>query len=116
MTDRTAPEPLPLFAWTEAPTPTKFVRAPDDPRDYRAEWDRWREANPKPWAFIRAQAAAMLAAEVKRVSVNALFERVREVYAVSINHDWRAICADDLIAQEPKLGAMIERRRRTVTK
>ena len=119
------PDPGPLFAWAPtqsdpmptqyAPTPARFKR-PAGPRDFRAEWAALRAARPDVWAWLVERCRDELSLGVKRISTNALFEIARTRFGVSLNHDWRAACSDDLIAQDPRLATLIERRARKVTK
>lgn len=110
---------LPLFSWRPAeaaPTPEKFKRAPGEPRDYRAEWDRFVEANPSIADSILRHAVTDLTLGLPRVEVNALFADARARFTVTLNNSWRAACADWLCEREPRLAELIERRRRKVTK
>lgn len=105
---------LPLFAWAE--TPERFRRAKGDPRDYRAEWDAFAAERPDVAAYICEQVERRRDAGVARIAVNVIVEHAREAFAVTINNSWRAAIADDLCERDPRLDALIERRRRKVTK
>ena len=107
---------LPLFAWSPSETPAKFKRAKGDPRDYAAEWSAFVEDFADIAANIRQRAEILRRNGVARIEVNALFALARQDYATSVNNSWRAACADWLVAQDPRLDALIERRARRRTK
>jgi hypothetical protein len=111
---------LPLFAWSPpadpSPTPEKFRRAKGDPRDYRAEWLAFVEAQPDAALTIRDRAYGLMMDGHERISVALIFEHVRCDLHVSINTSHAAACSDWLIAQDPRLAGLIERRQRKVTK
>lgn len=113
---------MPLFDWSPAPdtspapTPVRFVRAKGDPRDYRAEWLAWVEAHQAAAQAIEDHALDEYRRGQPRIEVNALFASVRRDMRVSLNHNYRAACADWLVEREPRLDALIERRRRKVTR
>ncbi len=105
---------LPLFAWAE--TPERFRRAKGDPRDYAAEWRAFAEARPDVAASILKHASDAADLGLPRVEVNALFADARARFGVSLNNSWRAAAASWCCEQDPRLDALIERRRRKVTK
>lgn len=109
---------LPLFAPRPAAkpseTPEKFTAAANPkPRDYAKKWRTWVDANPHAASVIRDRAYLLLMDGAERIEVNKIFADVRAELRVSLNHSLRAACADWLIAQEPRLAGVIERRRRT---
>ena len=108
---------LPLFAWHQsaeaAPTPDRYRNVPR-PREYAAAWAAWVEAHPETAAEILAMARAHLPST--RCSVDGLFLAVRTQLHTPMNHSFRAAAADHLIATDPRLAAVIERRKRTATR
>jgi hypothetical protein len=116
----------PLFAWqpppasdapiATSPTPERFKRAKGEPRDYRAEFDAWRERNPEIATHIEWLALVELRSGATRIEVNAIFAAVRARYVTTLNNSWRAACADWLVEREPRLATLIERRARRRTK
>ena len=110
---------LPLLAWRPASheeTPAKFRRAKGEPRDYAADFAKWRAAHPEIAASLLQWAVDAIRLGVRRVEVNVLFAEARRVYGITANNSHRAAAADWLIAQEPRLADLIERRRRKVTR
>jgi hypothetical protein len=110
---------LPLFAWSPpvdpSPTPERFRRAKDDPRDYAVEWAAWVDANPTIAAELLSMARGHIGVQM-RCEVNSLFGGIRLLRRVQMNNSHRAAAADWLIAQDPRLAGLIERRQRKVTK
>ena len=113
---------LPLLAWRPAatsepaPTPEKFKRAKGDPRDYAAEWRAFVDGCPQIAGFVAYEARAAMLRGDARVSVNALFEAARARHRATLNQSWRAAAADWLIAGDPALATVFERRTRRSTK
>lgn len=115
-------QPDPLFQWraaetTDGPRPPSAIRArkPATPPDYTAQWCAFVEANHEIAAWILAEAQAM-ARTSSRVAVATLVEAARIKFRATINNSWRAPTADWLVTMEPRLGAVIERRKRTAAK
>lgn len=109
-----------LLSWRPSePTagcPEKFRRAKGEPRDYAREFAAFIEAHPSVADHIRRSAIDLLLAGVERISVALLFEQARAELKVSINTSYAAAASDWLCATEPRLRALIERRRRRTTK
>lgn len=79
----------------DGPRPDSAIRArkPATPPDYTAQW----------CAFVATDAGhAKLLGDVAGV--------------VPVSHNWTAPAADWLVTMEPRLGAVIERRKRTAAK
>ena len=90
------------------PTPERFRRDKDDPRDYAAEWEAFHAAH-----YDVAQWMVELAEEdarTGRVSARAIAERVRSRFRVSINNSLTASIARWLVEIRPELAGVIRLR------
>lgn len=97
---------------TDGPRPPSAIRArkPATPPDYTAQWLAFvaTDSGHAIASALLATARAMLARGERRISVRKL--------AVAISHNWTAPAADWLVTMEPRLSAVIERRKRTAAK
>ena len=106
-----------LLTWQAAPTiagprPTS-ADGTRPSRDYTAQWCAFvaTDAGHAIAAALLATARAQLARGERRISVRKLLGDVAGV--VPVSHNWTAPAADWLVTMEPRLGAVIERRKRT---
>lgn len=119
-----------LYSWraaetTSGPRPASAVRAkkPATPPDYTAQWLAFvaTDSGHAIASALLATARARLARGDRRISVRALLADVRTVVpllsgprsVVAISHNWTAPASDWLITMDPRLGDVIERRKRT---
>ena len=96
---------------TSGPRPRQAVEAPAGPRDYAAEWIAYAAGEGAEVAAEIEREALALAAAGARLSVAAIFERLR-ASGVGLNQSWRAACADWLCERHAALVDLIERRKR----
>ena len=96
---------------TSGPRPRQAVEAPAGPRDYTAEWSAYAAGEGAEVAAEIEREALALAAAGARLSVAAIFERLR-ASGVGLNQSWRAACADWLCDRHAALADLIERRKR----
>lgn len=96
---------------TSGPRPRQAVEAPAGPRDYTAEWSAYAAGEGAEVAAEIEREALALAAAGARLSVAAIFERLR-ASGVGLNQSWRAACADWLCERHVALADLIERRKR----
>jgi len=85
-------------------------------RDYAAEWAAFVAARPDIATWLTAAVEACRVAGHRRIAVNAIVEEARRLFVTPIDNSWRAALADRLIAADPRLDGLIERRRRRVTR
>jgi len=90
------------------------VRAKRPPRDFAAEVTAFFADRPDVATWLTAAVEACRAGGHRRIAVNAIVEEARRLFRVSIDNSWRAAIADWLIAADPRLDALIERRRRVM--
>ena len=102
----------------DGPRPDSAIRArrPATPPDYTAQWCAFvaTDAGHAIASALLATARAQLARGERRISVRKLLGDVAGV--VPVSHNWTAPAADWLVTMEPRLGAVIERRKRTAAK
>ena len=102
----------------DGPRPDSAIRArkPATPPDYTAQWCAFvaTEDGHAIAAAALATARAMLARGERRISVRKLLSDA--CASVAISHNWTAPAADWLVTMDPRLGAVIERRKRTAAK
>lgn len=83
------------------------------PAGYRA----WRESGDGYKAFATLERLAVeqfhgTNGARKRISINALVEKVRDIWKIHINNTYRAWIADELIRRHPDMASVIVRRKR----
>lgn len=109
-----------LLSWRPASepseTPEKFKRAKGDPRDYAAEWAAFVKANHVIAISIEDDALDLMRRGAKRIEINALFAEARARHRCTLNNSLRAAAASWIVDRNPDLDALIERRRRKVTR
>lgn len=88
------------------------ARAKRAPRDFAAEVAAFLAARPDIATWLTAAVEACRVAGHRRIAVNAIVEEARRLFEVSINNSHRAAISDWLIAGDPRLDRVIERRRR----
>lgn len=113
---------LPARPWPQAPqAPADEQREIPLERTIQAEYDAWRGTHDgiEAWRFIRERAKQLSAAvppgkrKKGALSIDWLVQLARKDLHLSINNDFRAQLARDLIEVHPELSDLIERRRRT---
>ena len=92
------------------------ARAKRAPRDFAAEVAAFLAARPDIATWLTAAVEACRVAGHRRIAVNAIVEEARRLFVTPIDNSWRAALADRLIAADPRLNGLIERRRRRVTR
>ena len=92
------------------------ARAKRAPRDFAAEVAAFLAARPDIATWLTAAVEACRVAGHRRIAVNAIVEEARRLFVTPIDNSWRAALADRLIAADPRLDGLIERRRRRVTR
>ncbi len=92
------------------------VRAQRPPRDFAAEVATFLTTSPDIATWLTAAVEACRVAGHRRIAVNAIVEEARRLFVTPIDNSWRAALADRLIAADPRLDGLIERRRRRVTR
>ena len=92
------------------------ARAKRAPRDFAAEVAAFLAARPDIATWLTAAVEACRVAGHRRIAVNAIVEEARRLFVTPIDNSWRAALADRLIAADPRLNGLIERRRRKVTR
>ena len=92
------------------------ARAKRAPRDFAAEVAAFLVARPDIATWLTAAVEACRVAGHRRIAVNAIVEEARRLFVTPIDNSWRAALADRLIAADPRLDGLIERRRRRVTR
>ena len=92
------------------------ARAKRAPRDFAAEVAAFLAARPDIATWLTAAVEACRVAGHQRIAVNAIVEEARRLFVTPIDNSWRAALADRLIAADPRLDGLIERRRRRVTR
>lgn len=92
------------------------ARAKRAPRDFAAEVAAFLVARPDIATWLTAAVEACRAAGHRRIAVNAIVEEARRLFVTPIDNSWRAALADRLIAADPRLDGLIERRRRKATR
>lgn len=92
------------------------ARAQRAPRDFAAEVAAFLVARPDIATWLTAAVEACRVAGHRRIAVNAIVEEARRLFVTPIDNSWRAALADRLIAADPRLDGLIERRRRRVTR
>lgn len=92
------------------------ARAQRPPRDFAAEVATFLTTSPDIATWLTAAVEACRVAGHRRIAVNAIVEEARRLFVTPIDNSWRAALADRLIAADPRLDGLIERRRRRVTR
>lgn len=92
------------------------ARAKRAPRDFAAEVAAFLAARPDIATWLTAAVEACRVAGHRRIAVNAIVEEARRLFVTPIDNSWRAALADRLIAADPRLDGLIERRRRKATR
>ena len=92
------------------------ARAKRAPRDFAAEVAAFLAARPDIATWLTAAVEACRAGGHRRIAVNAIVEEARRLFVTPIDNSWRAALADRLIAADPRLDGLIERRRRKATR
>ena len=92
------------------------ARAKRAPRDFAAEVTAFLAARPDIATWLTAAVEACRVAGHRRIAVNAIVEEARRLFVTPIDNSWRAALADRLIAADPRLDGLIERRRRKATR
>lgn len=106
----------PLFA----PQPPSGPQTAPPPRAMNryAAYSAWKrsEEGAQVFGWMLHQARKQLAAGQERIGVKALFEDARKEFRVELNNVWTHWVSDDLVAADPTLLPVIERRVRKTVK
>jgi hypothetical protein len=103
--------PLPTPSGPQTPVPTRALNSFNAYCAWKRSDDGGRAMG---WMLTRAR--EQLAAGEQRIGMKALTERCREMLKVALNNAWTAWLADDLVAADPRLLPLIERRVRRKAK